>query len=276
MDLLLPTVDRKSVCGQRCNIVYFFLGSLLLHVLVGVLCCGEPPAGPVGRSTFEITLVTRHGDTSEQPGVEREQAEDHEPRPSSNSSTLSSKPSKPVEDAKQQPLLSTEPAESSPSTARIVYKMQHDKRRPVKSARKPQTKTAVEEQHRTTNPVEAFEQRRVSTRRGATTHGPHELTSAARYHRIRDELLQALLPHFKYPPVARRRGWQGRVRIGLRVEADGHLSGVHLVESSGYALLDKAAIKNVNQLRNIPGVTRWLDGRDMGVILPVKYRLEDR
>ena len=75
--------------------------------------------------------------------------------------------------------------------------------------------------------------------------------------------MQALLPHFEYPPLARRRGWQGRVRIGLLVEADGQLSRVQLVESSGYTLLDKAAMKNVNQLRNVPGATQWLDGRDL-------------
>lgn len=158
---------------------------------------------------------------------------------------------------------------------RIVNKMQHNEKQPVNSARKPQTKAVDEEKPQATN-TEAFSQGRVSASSGSTTHGQHELTSAARYRRIRDELLQALLPHFEYPPVARRRGWQGRVRIGLLVAADGYLSGVHLVESSGYALLDKAAIKNVNQLRNFPGATQWLDGRDIGVILPVNYQLEDR
>ena len=109
---------------------------------------------------------------------------------------------------------------------------------------------------------------------GSTSDGAHELTSAARYQRVRDALLQALLPHFDYPPLARRRGWQGRVRIGLLVKADGDLSGVHLIESSGYALLDKAAIKNVSQLRNVPAAGRWLNGRNLDVILPVTYRLE--
>ena len=114
----------------------------------------------------------------------------------------------------------------------------------------------------------------VAGSRGSTSHGQHELSSAARYRRVRDELLRALLPHFEYPPVARRRGWQGRVRIGLLVEADGNLSRVQLVESSGYALLDKAAMKNANQLRNVPGATQWLDGRNLDVVLPVTYRLE--
>jgi protein TonB len=89
-------------------------------------------------------------------------------------------------------------------------------------------------------------------------------------------LHEALLPRFDYPSVARRRGWQGRVRVGLHVEADGDLTRIRLVESSGHVLLDKAAVKNVTELRNVPAVTQWLDGSDMDVILPVRYQLHNR
>ena len=85
-----------------------------------------------------------------------------------------------------------------------------------------------------------------------------------------------MLPRFDYPSLARRRGWQGRVRIGLHVEADGDLTRIHLLESSGYALLDKAAVKNATELRNVPAVSQWLEGRDMDMILPVRYRLHER
>lgn len=90
------------------------------------------------------------------------------------------------------------------------------------------------------------------------------------------ELHRALLPYFEYPTVARRRGWQGRATVGLHVEADGDLTRVHLVESSGYALLDRAAVKNVTELRTVPGAARWLEGSNMDVVLPVRYQLQDR
>jgi protein TonB len=111
---------------------------------------------------------------------------------------------------------------------------------------------------------------------GSVSHGQQQLSSAARYRRVRAALQEALLPRFDYPSMARRRGWQGRVRIGLHVEADGGLSRIHLLESSGYALLDRAAVKNVTELRNVPAAAQWLDGLDMDMILPVRYRLHDR
>jgi len=87
--------------------------------------------------------------------------------------------------------------------------------------------------------------------------------------------MEALLPHFDYPPVARRRGWQGRVNVGLHVEADGDLTRIRLVESSGHALLDGAAVRNVTKLRSIPRVAQWLEGNGMDVVLPVRYQLAD-
>ena len=116
----------------------------------------------------------------------------------------------------------------------------------------------------------------IDARAGSNSHGQHELSSSARYRKVRAALQEALLPHFDYPSVARRRGWQGRVRIGLHVEADGDLTRIHLLESSGYPLLDRAAVKNVTELRTVPAVTQWLGGNDMDVILPVRYQLQNR
>jgi protein TonB len=93
---------------------------------------------------------------------------------------------------------------------------------------------------------------------------------------VQAALQQALLPRFEYPPIARRRGWEGRVKVGLHVGADGDLTRIHLVESSGYALLDSAAVKNVTELRNVPGAAQWIDADSMEVVLPVRYRLHNR
>ncbi|HHH43771.1 MAG TPA: energy transducer TonB, partial [Gammaproteobacteria bacterium] len=77
------------------------------------------------------------------------------------------------------------------------------------------------------------------------------------------------------PPLARRRGWQGRVNVGLHVAADGDLTRIRLVQSSGYALLDRAAVRNVTELRGIPRAAQWLEGNGMDLVLPVRYQLAD-
>lgn len=52
-------------------------------------------------------------------------------------------------------------------------------------------------------------------------------------------------PAMEYPEAARRRGLSGTVRVGWTVEADGRISGVRLLKSSGTSLLDDASLRHV-------------------------------
>jgi len=45
-----------------------------------------------------------------------------------------------------------------------------------------------------------------------------------------------------YPPLARRLGEQGGVRLSLTISAGGDITGASVVQSSGYADLDQAAV----------------------------------
>lgn len=75
-----------------------------------------------------------------------------------------------------------------------------------------------------------------------------------------------------YPRVARQRGWEGRARIGVAVDADGTVTRVWLVESSGRELLDRAALRAVRSWRFRPGTE---DGHAVPdeVIVPIRFRL---
>jgi protein TonB len=86
-------------------------------------------------------------------------------------------------------------------------------------------------------------------------------------------LFTALRPHFYYPPVARQQGWQGEVRLALRVGADGLLTRVRIVRSSGYGILDQAALRSLGRLQHLPDAVALLNGRSHDVILPVQYQL---
>jgi protein TonB len=62
-----------------------------------------------------------------------------------------------------------------------------------------------------------------------------------------------------YPERARRAGWEGRVTVRVEVSADGSPISVALEKSSGYGVLDQAALRAVKgwrfQPRTIGGVT---------------------
>lgn len=79
--------------------------------------------------------------------------------------------------------------------------------------------------------------------------------------------------NFNYPMLARRKGWQGEVRLGLRLEPDGRLTHIRIVRSSGHSILDKSAIKTARQVEKAPDAARWLDGEWFDMVLPVQYRL---
>lgn len=103
---------------------------------------------------------------------------------------------------------------------------------------------------------------------------PGEVEAATRAH-IQARLMQALRANFSYPLLARRNGWQGLVKIQLRIEPDGHLSHIELIRSSGFAVLDQAAIDSTSRIQPVSEAAAWLHNTSLDVLLPVEYRLVD-
>lgn len=83
-----------------------------------------------------------------------------------------------------------------------------------------------------------------------------------------------LNPPISYPEWARVNGIEGRVVLIVKVSAEGRCEKVSVKESSGYKILDEAAIS---------GIKRWLfdpaikDGKAVGSLLeiPVRFQLVD-
>jgi TonB family protein len=76
-----------------------------------------------------------------------------------------------------------------------------------------------------------------------------------------------------YPRLARKRGYQGRVVLGVLVKEDGSAGTVRLEKSSGHTLLDEAAIEAVKKWLFSPGK----EGDkvvEMWVKIPVRFRLK--
>jgi protein TonB len=86
--------------------------------------------------------------------------------------------------------------------------------------------------------------------------------------------MDLLARQLTYPAIARRKGWQGVVKLELHIESDGRISDLHIDATSGYALLDEAALQSL-QLANVPDAAQWLHGEAIDIIVPVEYRLID-
>lgn len=76
----------------------------------------------------------------------------------------------------------------------------------------------------------------------------------------------------RYPDVAKRNRWEGTVLLKLFIDAEGRVTDVAVLRSSGYPVLDAEAAAAVRIWRGEPAV---LDGRAVASeeTLPVKFRL---
>lgn len=84
-------------------------------------------------------------------------------------------------------------------------------------------------------------------------------------------LRQALDEQFRYPPLARKHGWQGEVLLAFTLDTRGTIIDAHIARSSGYTLLDRAALASLQQVGAITSrlpLARQLE-------LPVIYRLQE-
>jgi protein TonB len=93
--------------------------------------------------------------------------------------------------------------------------------------------------------------------------------------RIQKQLRLKIAFHSYYPGMAIRNAWEGRVKLGIRVQANGDLTDIHVIDSSGYRILDTAAVKSVRHIAALPEASPWLQGQSIDVILPVIYKLTD-
>lgn len=103
----------------------------------------------------------------------------------------------------------------------------------------------------------------------SATDGDHAKTTAW----LQTRLLDAFASYFDYPMLARRRGWEGQVKVALRIEHDGRVSHLHLAQSSGYAGLDEAALASARRIEVLNDVATRLHGGYLDMVLPIEYRL---
>jgi TonB family C-terminal domain len=73
----------------------------------------------------------------------------------------------------------------------------------------------------------------------------------------------------QYPTAARNRGWQGQARLAVDVDANGNVTNVRLINSSGHLELDEAAIRQARQWKFTPSAS----GRQ-GIGVKVDFQLE--
>jgi protein TonB len=77
----------------------------------------------------------------------------------------------------------------------------------------------------------------------------------------------------RYPLRARRMGYEGLVMLKVLVDENGRVNDLEVLQSSGYAILDKAALSSVKKWMFVPG-TEGGKKKKMWVKIPIRFELE--
>ncbi len=192
-------------------------------------------------------------------------------------------PPNPVFTATRPPDPSPKPKQIKPSPPNPVFtavrpipppKLKPRPRAKPKSKPKPRklkTKTRRIKRQTRPSPTRAARPVRQQAARGPTGKTPG--TSPAKGHGKAVNAAPAVgNPLPRYPRLARVRGWEGRVVLRVQVRANGAVRAIRVINSSGYDLLDRAAIKAVRRWRfraaQVAGVSIAST-----VKVPIRFRL---
>ena len=77
--------------------------------------------------------------------------------------------------------------------------------------------------------------------------------------------------NLRYPGIARRKGWEGKVVVTFIICPDGKIKDVAVLRSSGKSLLDRNAMEVVRRSAPFPR-----QARETSVTLPIVYELKVR
>ncbi len=93
------------------------------------------------------------------------------------------------------------------------------------------------------------------------------------YKKVTRLLSSELSRYFYYPKIAQRRHWQGQVLLEFIIMSDGNISQIQVSKSSGYEVLDNAAINALNKIEEHEYFALALNGHNIKQILPITYKL---
>jgi len=88
------------------------------------------------------------------------------------------------------------------------------------------------------------------------------------------QLAQAAQKYKRYPSEAMQQNWEGTAQVRVHIGADGRITGVDLVSSSGHDLLDEQAKTTVNKAKPFVQIPAELRGKEFNAEIRVVFSLK--
>jgi protein TonB len=90
------------------------------------------------------------------------------------------------------------------------------------------------------------------------------------------QIAQAIDTTKRYPKQARRKGWEGTVRIELQITSSGEVVRMTVIEPSSYKILDKAALDTFERAQPFAPFPEGLKEDTIVVRIPLNFTLKSR
>ncbi len=129
--------------------------------------------------------------------------------------------------------------------------------------------SVAEKPKRITTPMASDSPRPVSTEEAITAGSSGSVSG----NQLIGEIQTRLSRFLTYPPLARARGWEGTVTLGFDLVPNGRLKRIHVASSSGYDVLDQAALEALIRMERLDTPGNQHPGTILAMRLPVIYRL---
>ncbi len=107
---------------------------------------------------------------------------------------------------------------------------------------------------------------RSSSGAGSSAEGPEMRYVKAHFASIRNTIVNNLT----YPRAARRKGWEGTVKVSFVVNEDGGVNNIRVLMTSGFEVLDRDAVETIRRCSPYPKPPCRAE-----MVMPVTYRLDD-
>ncbi|WKZ32965.1 MAG: energy transducer TonB [Thermodesulfobacteriota bacterium] len=98
-------------------------------------------------------------------------------------------------------------------------------------------------------------------------------TAELKYQKYLLDMKRKIEFYWDYPALAARNGWQGSLFINFTINRDGTVSGVRLERSSGYPMLDDAAITAIRLAAPFPPFPADFTVEDLSIKGQFQYHI---
>ncbi|TCK03436.1 energy transducer TonB [Phorcysia thermohydrogeniphila] len=144
--------------------------------------------------------------------------------------------------------------------------------KPPKGTQKTEEKRKLQKSPHQESPIEGEKEReKPSVKRSSRT------SHAVKKEFNREKYISMLVAEIErrkfYPPIARRMGIEGVVKVRITLDRSGKLREVRVTSSSGSKILDRAAVKLMKKCQ-FPPLPPEYDKREFSVEIPIRYTLK--